>query len=78
MVERGLFSPEGLRRRRAALEAFEAWEAEAPPLSPPDGLLARLDALRNLLPSDLKEPRAAAYRGVRSMHEALAALGRLA
>jgi hypothetical protein len=76
---RGLFSQEGLRRRKAALEAFEAWEAQVPPETPPEGPIARLDALRNLLPADFREPRAAAdYQGVRLMHEALAALGRLA
>jgi hypothetical protein len=71
-----LFPAKELERRKAALDAYEAWEAGRPPEPAPEDLFARLDTMRALLPSDLLVPRADGdYEGVRRMHEALAVLG---
>ena len=71
-----LFPEDLMCRRKAALDAYEAWEAGRPPEPAPEDLFARLDALRALLPSDLLTPGADGdYEGVRRMHEALSVLG---
>jgi hypothetical protein len=71
-----LFPQEELQRRKAALEAYEAWEARRSPEPSPRDLFERLDALRALLPAELRVPKADAdYEGIRLMHEALAVLG---
>lgn len=69
--------PEGvLRRRKAALDAYEAWEAGRLRGPLPSDLFERLDALRAMLPADLRCPKAdESYEGIRLMHEALAVLG---
>jgi hypothetical protein len=71
-----LFPENGLRRRKAALEAYEAWEARRSSEPSPRDLFERLDALRALLPAEFRVPKADAdYEGIRLMHEALAVLG---
>lgn len=62
--------------RHRALAAYEEWERRRPQqLLPPD-VFAQLDAIRRLLPPEVRAPRINddGYAGIRRMHQCLAVL----
>jgi hypothetical protein len=62
--------------RGRALAAYEAWEHRQPRRPAPPDVFAQLDAIRLLLPPEVRAPRINAdrYAGVRRMQQCLAVL----